>query len=103
MRSHKRREFIRNSKNGVLHMVREHDVRGSSAFRTLAGTKLPLKPSLSVPFPVDTRNPHSYTTPNAKCPVCGIRVYFYRSPDGGRVFFDELGPPWPNRMLKNPP
>ncbi len=36
-----------------------------------------------------------FTNPNASCPVCGGRVYFYSSPQGGRVFFDELGPPWP--------
>lgn len=37
----------------------------------------------------------SYTNPNALCPVCHEPVFFYQSPDGGRVFFDELGPPWP--------
>lgn len=37
----------------------------------------------------------SYTIPNASCPVCGISVFFYVSPHGGRVFFDDLGPPWP--------
>ena len=37
----------------------------------------------------------SYVNPNAKCPVCRAPVFFYQSPDGGRVFFDELGPPWP--------
>lgn len=37
----------------------------------------------------------SFLDPNAVCPVCGQAVYFYRSPFGGRVFFDELGPPWP--------
>ena len=37
----------------------------------------------------------SYTNPNAKCPVCGAAVFFYQAPNGGRVFFDELGPPWP--------
>ena len=36
-----------------------------------------------------------YTNPNALCPVCRAPVYFYESPYGGRVFFDELGPPWP--------
>lgn len=36
-----------------------------------------------------------YTNPNARCPVCRASVYFYESPDGGRVYFDELGPPWP--------
>ena len=37
----------------------------------------------------------AYTNPNARCPVCQKRVYFYQSPEGGRVYFDELGPPWP--------
>ena len=37
----------------------------------------------------------SYTNPNARCPRCSARVYFYRSPDGGTVYFDDLGPPWP--------
>ncbi len=37
----------------------------------------------------------SYVNPNARCPVCGVSVFFYQSPDGGRVYFDELGPPWP--------
>jgi hypothetical protein len=37
----------------------------------------------------------SYVNPNAHCPVCGEAVYFYRSPYNGRVFFDELGWPWP--------
>lgn len=37
----------------------------------------------------------SHTTPNARCPVCDARVFFYRSPEGGAVYFDELGPPWP--------
>lgn len=37
----------------------------------------------------------SFVNPNAHCPVCGAAVYFYQSPYGGRVFFDDLGPPWP--------
>lgn len=36
----------------------------------------------------------SYIEPNAHCPVCGDEVYFYQSPHGGRVFFDQLGYPW---------
>lgn len=38
---------------------------------------------------------NSYVDPNATCPACGKPVFFYQSPSGGRVFFDELGPPWP--------
>lgn len=37
----------------------------------------------------------TYTVPGALCPVCGAEAFFYMSPHGGRVFFDELGPPWP--------
>lgn len=37
----------------------------------------------------------SHTIPNASCPVCRASVFFYRSPDNGRVYFDSLGPPWP--------
>ena len=36
----------------------------------------------------------SYVNPNANCPVCGEVVFFYKSPTGGRVFFDALGWPW---------
>lgn len=27
--------------------------------------------------------------------MCDARVYYYQSDSGGRVYFDELGPPWP--------
>lgn len=51
----------------------------------------PWRPSLSA----DWSKIGSHTNPNAKCPVCSMPVFFYRSPDGGAVFFDGLGPPWP--------
>ena len=37
----------------------------------------------------------SFTTPNANCPICGARVFFHQAINGGRVYFDSLGPPWP--------
>jgi hypothetical protein len=44
-----------------------------------------------------------YVIPNAKCPVCGDPVYFYANEYGSRVFFDDLGPPWPkHRCTDNP-
>lgn len=49
--------------------------------------------------PPSTRT--SYCVPNAHCPVCGATVFFYQSPYGGRVFFDELGPPWPKHSCTN--
>ncbi len=36
-----------------------------------------------------------YVAPNAACPVCGKAVYFYANDHGSRVYFDDLGPPWP--------
>ena len=36
-----------------------------------------------------------FVEPNATCPVCGERVFFYANEFGSRVFFDELGWPWP--------
>jgi hypothetical protein len=33
--------------------------------------------------------------PNSKCPRCGSPVWFYRNPNGGCAYFDELGKPWP--------
>lgn len=36
-----------------------------------------------------------FVRPNARCPVCGESVFYYQNEHGSRVFFDELGPPWP--------
>lgn len=45
----------------------------------------------------------SYVNPNAHCPVCGERVFYYQSPNGGRVFFDNLGWPWPKHPCTDNP
>jgi len=37
----------------------------------------------------------SYVIPNAFCPVCSEKVFFYQNAFGSRVYFDELGWPWP--------
>jgi hypothetical protein len=36
-----------------------------------------------------------YINPNARCPVCGTAVFFYANQLGSKVYFDDLGPPWP--------
>jgi hypothetical protein len=41
------------------------------------------------------RTTQRWVRPNARCPVCGAPVYFYANEHGSRVYFDELGPPWP--------
>ena len=30
-----------------------------------------------------------------RCPYCGAKVFYYTNEAGSKVFFDELGPPWP--------
>lgn len=45
----------------------------------------------------------SFIIPNASCPVCGASVFFYQSISGGRVFFDEIGPPWPKHPCTDNP
>lgn len=48
------------------------------------------------PGPSDLQdNGLGFLNPNARCPVCSAPVFFYQSPEGGKVYFDELGPPWP--------
>jgi hypothetical protein len=49
------------------------------------------------------QNADSHTHPNARCQHCGQQVFFYRSPVGGSVFFDELGSPWPKHECAGTP
>lgn len=44
-----------------------------------------------------------FVNPNANCPVCDKPVFFYQNIHGSRVFFDELGPPWPKHPCTNNP
>jgi hypothetical protein len=37
----------------------------------------------------------SFTAPNAICPVCNVKVFFYSNEQGSKVYFDSLGWPWP--------
>jgi len=36
-----------------------------------------------------------FVTPNAQCPVCGAAVFFIRPQNGGNLWLDSMGPPWP--------
>lgn len=37
----------------------------------------------------------TWVNPTAHCPECGADVFFYSNEYGSRVYFDDLGPPWP--------
>ena len=48
-------------------------------------------------------NPQTYSTDyvsHCRCPVCQASVYFIRH-NGGSVWLDELGPPWPKHHCFN--
>ena len=44
-----------------------------------------------------------YVNPNARCPACGAPVFFYANASGSRVYFDDLGPPWPKHPCTDHP
>ena len=68
----------------------------SAAAVLAAGYTIPRKSRGTSAWDSERRTSVScYANPNALCPACGALVYFYRSPYNGRVFFDELGWPWP--------
>jgi hypothetical protein len=84
---------------------------GEIEFRYMGGRPTPIhldgrwcpgyraQPAAPKPFSTTA----SYVNPNAHCPVCGERVFFYQSPHGGRVFFDNLGWPWPKHGCTDNP
>lgn len=44
-----------------------------------------------------------FVDPNAVCPVCAASVFYYQNDGGSRVFFDDLGPPWPKHPCTDNP
>jgi hypothetical protein len=44
-----------------------------------------------------------YLNPNARCPVCAAPVFFYANKFGSKVYFDDLGPPWPKHPCTDTP
>lgn len=40
---------------------------------------------------------------NARCPVCGTAVFFYSNQFGSKLYFDDLGPPWPKHPCTDNP
>ena len=63
------------------------------------GSKIGIRNKRRRPF----TSVESYTDPNAVCPVCGASVFFYQNVHGSRVFFDDLGWPWPKHPCTDSP
>lgn len=95
MTSFERRAHWRMGRRGKPSYVRQHSVSRSDWERY---------PHVPMPDPIvakfgqltgPTRWAVRYLTPNAHCPVCHAPVFYYQNKHGSRVFFDDVGPPWP--------
>lgn len=92
MTTFQRRGFWRTSVNGNVHWVEAHEVDRDEWSRYVS----PLgNPDLLRQVRAHIGATSHIVVPNAECPVCGAPVFFYRNEYGSKVFFDELGPPWP--------
>jgi len=89
-----------------------HICGGEIEFRYMGGRRVPIhadgrwcsgyangRSAVAKPFVTVV----SYVNPNAYCPVCGKQVFYYQSSHGGRVFFDNLGWPWPKHGCTDNP
>lgn len=102
MTRYRRRGHWRTSKNGTRHWVSGHTVnryRSSWAGARFTPSRRPSSPGhlgrqtrSALPAVKWRRLPDE---PNATCPVCGARVWFFRNEHGGCAYFDALGRPWP--------
>lgn len=91
-----REGFMRTSVNGNTHWVEGHWVDRDDWDRYSSSVS---QSSYYIERLRELRAGRSATScfvnPNADCPVCGQPVFFYQNQHGSRVYFDELGPPWP--------
>lgn len=101
-----REGFWRLSRNGNLHWVNGHSVERDDWDR-FSGTRYSVDHWRGQLDSVRARGSSAarYVNPNATCPKCGADVYFYQNEHGSRVYFDDLGPPWPKHpcMDSSPP
>lgn len=105
MTSYNRRGHFRRGPNGQQVWVSGHTVNrsGSQSYGSFVAYKP--RPQINVrtedalsPIATPTTalpRSASFMRPNTACPVCGALVYFYANEFGSRVYFDEVGPPWP--------
>ena len=95
MTSFWREGFWRTSVNGNEHWVEGHEV-DRDAWDRNAGTDSNESARFCLSYYRALGSSSArFVNPNANCPVCGAHVFFYQNQFGSRVYFDELGPPWP--------
>jgi hypothetical protein len=96
MTKFRRDSFLRTSVNGNMHLVRSHDVCREDWERDSGELSHDeqLEETLAN-LCVHYSRTAWLVQPNANCPVCEEPVFFYQNEHGSKVYFDELGPPWP--------
>jgi hypothetical protein len=88
----RREGFFRTSPLGKVHWVTGHDVERHDWDISMLTERN--EPALRLARAHEGETAR-LVRPNADCPVCGAPVFFYQNAAGSRVYFDELGPPWP--------
>lgn len=83
----------RRNPSGSLTWVSDHSVVRSDWDREPSASRESI-PLQATPLSLGDLHLNGITRPSS-CPVCGDPVFFFLADNGGRVFFDELGPPWP--------
>lgn len=91
MTSFWREGFWRTSSSGNVHWVTGHSVQRDEWERAVPQKRYEFLRHARAHVGTTSR----LVLPNAECPVCRQPVFFYQNSHGSRVFFDELGPPWP--------
>jgi hypothetical protein len=92
-----RRGHLRTSSLGTPYWVGEHDVSRNDWSRSF-GEADPASDDFAEKLRMACANrgaTSAFVYPNANCPVCGDPVFFYQNQFGSKVYFDELGKPWP--------
>ncbi len=79
--------------NGVLRPLKVNKVKATSPSVTTVHQRRQLPKHLLATD--HYRTSHAFTIPNVTCQRCGAKVFYYEHPNGARVLFDQLGPPWP--------
>ena len=87
--------YLRTSKYGVVHWVDGHHVSRDDWERSGYGLGLVGFRQHLADVRAGASVASTYIIPNANCPVCDSAVFVYQNQHGSRVYFDDLGPPWP--------
>jgi hypothetical protein len=87
--------FWRRGPSGNRHWVREHSVERDEWGRSSPSAGETYHEEFLRTSEARYGFSSRLVIPNAQCPVCGEKVFFYQNDHGSKVWFDELGPPWP--------